>query len=64
MAIVTAHCNRAVSRNEHGRHVFLDSASEDVNTGGCEACVRPNAPVQRQAAQRTVRSNRLSYANA
>ena len=64
MAIVTALCNSAVSRNEYGRHVFVDSAGEDVNTGGCEACVRPNAPVQRRAAQRTVRCNRLSYANA
>src|SRR5258707_12228410 len=31
---ITTHCNRAVSRDENGRYVFVDSAAEDVNTGG------------------------------
>src|SRR5678816_2546061 len=31
---IAAHCNPAVSRDEHGRYVFVDSAAEDVNTGG------------------------------
>jgi hypothetical protein len=29
-----AHCNRAVSRDEHGRYVFVDATAEDVDTGG------------------------------
>src|SRR3954469_17646286 len=31
---IAAHCNRAVGRDEHGRYVLVDSAAEDVNTGG------------------------------
>jgi hypothetical protein len=31
---IATHCNRAVSRDKHGRYVFVDSAAEDVNTGG------------------------------
>jgi hypothetical protein len=32
--MIAAHCNRAVSRDEYGRYVFVDSAAEGVNTGG------------------------------
>src|ERR1043166_6528419 len=31
---IAAACNRAVSRDEDGRYVFVDSAAEHVNTGG------------------------------
>src|SRR5258706_13845836 len=31
---IAAHCNRAVSRDQHGRYIFVDSAAEDVNTVG------------------------------
>jgi hypothetical protein len=31
---MAAHCNRAVSRDEYGRYVVVDSAAEDLDTGG------------------------------
>src|SRR5690349_24655571 len=31
---IAADCNRAVSSDEHGRDVLVDSAAEDVTTGG------------------------------
>src|SRR6185312_6253392 len=31
---IAARCNGAVSRDEHGRYAFVDSAAENVNTSG------------------------------